>query len=594
MTASSVRPRPGRLSLVLSGILLVLFCFAGPAHAAADPAPAAAGAEPWRAVIAVPDPALAGLSEAEIQRLGEQMYREGLLPDGEPMEAYIHGDIEVDGTAFSCSSCHLRAGLGSFEGGVVTPPTTGNYLYQPYRRPPSLNDVDQIAGRYVYAKTILERPAYTRETLKHALLYGEDPVGEVFNDVMPRYALGERDLAILVHYLEHLSLDFSPGATKGHFTFATILTDDVSPAERDAALKPVQRFIHEQNQQVAMFRKFLKSGYSPTGDMRYAFRTANLKIWDLKGPPATWGAQLAAYQDRDHVFAVLGGYSNQDWRPIHEFCEARRLPCLFPVTNLPVVSDHDWYTFYFNKGYYQEGDAAANFLYRHAPKARVLQLVQDSAAGRALAAGFAAGRAVLGEEPPASLTLSGPQLQDPQALTALLAQRRPDVVLLWADAGLLPALSRLAADGAAPPRILVSSVLLGKALLEIPEALRQQVFITWPFRLKPYVGDEEGTGFLAIHPIEITWKSFGTPRIASRLATVLDSCIVGGLKDMENDLYRDNLLDQLSMQMDRVVFDYERISFGPGQRYVSKGCYVIRLGPGPEPKILPESDWVIH
>ncbi|WP_066727473.1 ABC transporter substrate-binding protein [Desulfuromonas sp. DDH964] len=583
----------------MTTLLLTFFCatpvMAGEGGGESSVAAAAATAtEPWRVEIAKPDPLLEGLSEAEILRLGRQMYQDGLLPDGEVMEGYIRGDIEVDSTAFSCASCHQRAGLGSFEGGVVTPPTTGKELYQPYRRPPSLNDVDRISGRYIYAKTILERPAYNRETLKHALLTGEDPVGELFNDVMPRYPLGDRALAILVRYLELLSLDFSPGAANGNFRFATIITDDVSARDREAALQPLQRFIYEQNQQVAMFRNFIKSGYTPTGDMRYAFRSASLAIWDLKGPPETWGEQLAAYQDRDQVFAVLGGISNQDWRPIHTFCESRRLPCLFPVTNLPVVSDHDWYTFYFNKGYYQEGDAAAHFLYRHASTDGVLQLIQDSPAGRALAAGFTAGSDDLGQQLPVSLTLSDQQLQDPQALAALLAERKPRVLLLWADASVLPALAKIPGGTASPTQIFVSSTLLGKALAEIPETAREQVFISWPFRLKPYVGDEEGTGFLSRKPIETTWKSFGAPRITSRIATVLDSCVIEGLQDIENNLYRDHLLDEMSMQMDRVVFDYERISFGPGQRYISKGCYIIQLGPGPEPELIPRSEWVIH
>lgn len=63
-----------------------------------------------------PDPLLEGLDEAEIMRLGEQMYRFGILPSGETMYGLVHGDIEVDASAFSCASCHLRAGLGSYEG----------------------------------------------------------------------------------------------------------------------------------------------------------------------------------------------------------------------------------------------------------------------------------------------------------------------------------------------------------------------------------------------------------------------------------------------------------------------------------------------
>jgi hypothetical protein len=50
----------------------------------------------------------------------------------------------------------------------------------------------------------------------------------------------------------------------------------------------------------------------------------------------------------------------------------------------------------------------------------------------------------------------------------------------------------------------------------------------------------------------------------------------------------------MSMQMDQIVPDYERLSFGPAQRYASKGCYVLQLGKGPEPELLRKSDWVMH
>lgn len=537
-----------------------------------------------------------GLSNAEIMRLGEQMYRKGILPDGKVMEAYIHGDVEVDSTAFSCSSCHLQAGLGSVEGGVVTPPTTGNKLYKPYRRPPSLDDIPDRAGRYFYAKTVVERPAYTRESLATAMRFGIDPAGQVFNDVMPRYPLSDRDMSILTIYLENLSAVASPGASNEELKFATIITDDVSQDDRQALLLPLQNFIAQKKQQKSMYDDFIKFGYSPTVDMKYSFRNASLDVWELKGRPESWHSQLAAYYAKNPVFAVLGGISNGSWQPIHDFCEEMRLPCLFPITDFPVVSETGWYTYYFNKGYYQEGEAVARYLNRLGSlpdKALILQIVQDSSVGKALAEGFNKNWRELERSDVTTLILTTGQLRDQKALVEILKQRKPAVLMLWTDAEILPSLQKLVNQLAETGLVFVSSGYLGNKTATIAESIREKVFITYPYRLTPYVGPKTG-GLDAKVPILSSYKNFGDRRIGSRTASALKQATLLGLSKLNDDLYRDNLIDIMSMQMDLTVNDYERISFGPGQRYVSKGCYIIQLGAGAEPELIPRSEWVTH
>jgi hypothetical protein len=63
---------------------------------------------------------------------------------------------------------------------------------------------------------------------------------------------------------------------------------------------------------------------------------------------------------------------------------------------------------------------------------------------------------------------------------------------------------------------------------------------------------------------------------------------------LERNFYRDNLLDAFGMLMDDEETDYERLSFGPGQRFASKGCYVVQMPKGRLHGFLKQSDWVIH
>ena len=512
------------------------------------------------------------------------------------MPAFIRGDVEVDSSAFSCSSCHLRAGLGSIEGGVVTPPTTGSKLYKPYRRPPSLNDIEDQAVRHLYAKTVVKRPAYTRESLAAALRFGVDPSGAVFNDVMPRYPLSDSDMSVLISYLENLSKEPSPGASSSEFRFATIITEEVSAEDRQALLVPLQNFIGKKNSQLQMYNEFIKFGYVPTVDMKYAFRQASLDIWELKGPPATWRTQLAAYYAAGPVFAVLGGISNSDWQPIHDFCEEKRLPCLFPVTDFPAISETGWYTYYFNKGYVQEGEAVARYLNRQetAPaESSILQIVQESPAGRALAAGFNKVRSDLELPAVATVTQTAEQLHDQTALQQLIKKHHPALLLLWTDAGVLQQLPALIEGLPDAGKVFVSSTFLGKKTAEISEKVRNRVYITYPYRLTPYVGPKTG-GFDSRVPMLSSANDFGNRRITSRSTAMLQQATLQGLNLINDNLYRDHLLDIMSMQMDLIVRDYERFSFGPGQRYASKGCYIIQLGPGSDPPLLPRSEWVIH
>jgi hypothetical protein len=192
-----------------------------------------------------------------------------------------------------------------------------------------------------------------------------------------------------------------------------------------------------------------------------------------------------------------------------------------------------------------------------------------------------------------TLTLTASQLLDQEAMAKLLIKHKPEVLLLWTDAGILQHLPKLLPRLSGTGMVFMSSSYLGNKTASTPEAVRNKIYFTFPYRLTPFVGEKTG-GYDAKVAILTSAKDFGDRRVASRVTAMLQQATLQGLYLLYDNLYRDHLLDVMSMQMDLTVRDYERFSFGPGQRYVSKGCYIIQLGSGDDPALLKRSDWVMH
>jgi len=526
-------------------------------------------------------------------RLGERMYREGILPSGGPMTGTVRGDVPVAGTAFACTGCHLQGGLGSVEGGVITPPTNAEKLYRPwFRFHPSL-----VGGeRKVLPESIreaLRRPAYTDADLARAITEGVDPTGRVLNDVMPRYALGTTEVGILVDYLKRLSAEPSPGVTPTTLKFATILTDEVSAEDRQDFLQILNhRFSVHNRQGVDRDHRGYRSLAAREGAL--AYRDWSLSVWELKGPASTWAAQLEAQYRKEPVFAIVSGLSYQPWGPIHAFCEAQALPCILPLTDLPQTSGPGWYTLYFSKGPFQEGEAAAAFLADQGELLAgrsILQVVADSREARALAEGFDNGWEDHGQAKVKTLQLRRGERPDPSRILA--GTKGDPILLLWTGAEAYPALASLARRPNA--RVMMASSLLGKRVWDLPQEARDRIWLTYPFRLfRPPASMKvpEGTPPEALAQVSLVAGDTHR-RVRSRSFAVMKS-LTEAVTRMERNFYRDTLLDAFGMMMDDDETDYERLSFGPGQRFASKGCYVVKLPRGRLHGFVKQSDWVIH
>lgn len=549
---------------------LLLTIFALPAMAATGPRPAA--------------------SAEEIQRLGEQMYRDGILPSGEAMKAFVSNDVPVEGTAFTCVSCHLRSGLGSVEGEVVTTPTNGRLLYK--ERKPFVPGSEFIPSISNYAKNLPERPAYSDATLTKLITTGVDPTGRSVLHVMPRYEIDDRDMTILIAYLKTLSDQPSPGVTPESIRFATVIVEGSDPVAVESMLAPIQFSIDRKNSLAAASSKNLRvarMGYNMLGDLHS--KTFTLSRWTLKGAPETWRAQLDEYYRKEPVFALLGGFSNGEWQPVHRFCEDNRIPNLFPVVDNPVLSESDWYTLYLSRGIRQEGEAAARYLKTMASLLAgqpVVQVVRDSSKGQALAAGFRENWQTVSQTPLTEITLAKGEPLSAERLLKITALK-PAVLIVWDDENSLPALAGLTEKADRPKMILTSATYLGKALWTVPEALREQLYLTYPYRLP-----QDDARFDSVLKKVLPGKNINAyDQTVLRQSYITADVLGKALMMMRGEYYRDFLYDTIGMMTDMYYPLYERVSFGPGQRYASKGCYIVQLGKGPNARLERRSEWVL-
>jgi hypothetical protein len=526
-------------------------------------------------------------SSPTVQRLGERMFRQGILPSGRVMQSFVLGD--VPGTAFTCASCHLRSGTGAFEDGVQTLPTHAAALFRPYFR--NLKNLTPAERQQKSREAAPNRPAYNDATLAIALRAGLDPTGREFNPIMPRYELSDPEMAILIRYLHGLSAEFSPGIDATTLRLATVITDEVSLEDREAMLVPLEAFVRFHNGLPSSFKHWMyrsKAGW----DMVQEFRQLSLARWVLKGPASTWPRQLEHYYRQEPVFALVGGISYGAWDPIHAFCERRQIPCILPITDFPVLTDRDWYTLYFSRGVQQEGEAAARHLANLLEPSSQQKIVNVSLATREsalLASGFRQAWRELERQPAQEFPLEHLDPAGVKRLQRLIHREKPAVLLLWTGPEGFPALQEIAESPGAPAIVFMASGYLKVRLWELPESARASTYLTYPFR--PPEAESRYLRNTNTSIAEAMTQGYSN-RIATRthsLIQVLNQAIT----EMEQDFYRDNLLDRIGLLPDQVLADYERLSFGPGQRYASKGCYIMQLTPGPAPSLIKKSGWIV-
>ncbi len=499
---------------------------------------------------------LSVLDESALIEIGQRLYQKGELADGTPSTAIVLGDVEVSGDHFTCMGCHRRSGLGGSEGDKFVLPIHSSALLTPR--------VDLY----------LERPAYTLDTFADAIGLGVNPTGAMFDPIMPKYDLPELETRAIFTYLKTLSRDYSPGLDEEAIHFATVVGPKVDPQQRKEMMTVISTYFKNKNtltRNEARRRKarvFFQE-YRTTAYRRFVNHT-----WELSGPASSWTAQLEAYYQQQPVFALVSGLVDGSWAPISAFCRTKKLPCILPNTDLPVVEDPaDFYTLYYSKGLTLEAQIIRAELSVLTESQRVLQVARPGLAGEQ-------GRKVLHDflqaQGKTTLALDIPADESEwKTMQQQVERLKPDAIVLWLNAA---DLNRFIAEtgitAAKVPTYLSSSSLNGD-LNTIPAQLDKSGRVVHPFILP---ADHEKrfrqiSSWLKGNRIELT-----NPRLQGQ--TFYACLLLQSVKThIKSHFYRDYLLDMLDHRDNMSIYsgNYPHLSFGPAQRFLSKGAYLIDM-----------------
>ena len=518
----------------------------------------------------------AGLSAAGVDPsapAGETIYRHGLLPSGQPIEASREPGVEVKGAAAACVNCHQRSGLGSQEGLRVIPPITGRYLLR--GRAGSAEDdalpfVDTVRN---------DRDPYTEATLARAIRDGVDSRGRTLDYLMPRFALDDKDMAALIAYLKGLDPPRLPGVSDTMLHFATIVAPDADPVKAEGMLKVMQQYFADKNAVPLGPAPRLRSTRKT---MFMVNRHWQLHVWRLTGAPSTWEGQLDRHLAEDPVLAVISGQGGATWAPVQSFCERQGLPCLFPnVEAPPADADASFYSLYFSKGVLLEADLIADKIVATRTKSvRQVYRAGDS--------GEAAARALTASLRRHGIAVHNLVVPPRGSLAKMVAGAgKADALVLW----LRP--DDLARLGRPPPAhsVFISGLMGGLEGAPLPAAWRTRTQIAYPFDLpeRRRVRVDYAMGWFSIRHIPLLSQQV---QVDTYLACGL---LAEALSHMADTFVREYLVERLQDMLGHRVLTgyYPHLTLATGQRFASKGGYLVRFAESNGPRLTSDTDWEI-
>lgn len=537
---------------------------------------------PELAAAATPSSARAS-SSAQASRAaaaGERIYREGILLSGARLQAVREAGMRVEGATAACVNCHRRSGLGMREGRRTIPPIAGSYLFHP--RAGTVDDLDLPFVEGMRA----DRDPYTDTTLARAIREGIGTDGEPLSVLMPRYQLDDADMAELIAHLKALSPGAVPGVASSVLHFATIVTPDADPVVRDGVIEVLQKFFEDKNHFVRAESPRLRS------QRRMMFKVNRhweLHVWQLNGAPETWEAQLRARLKKEPVFAVISGIGGRTWAPVHRFCEEAALPCLFPNVDLPVVAENDFDTLYLSKGVLLEAQLVAHDLKQQREKSglrRVVQVFRAGDIGKDAADALTKALAADGLMVANRSLAAGARASEFAA--AIGNTGAGDALVLWLRSKDIEALGAVPKELSA---VYMSGRMGGLENAPLPAAWRSGTRIAYPVDLpdRRRVRVDYARGWFRIRNIQVVDE-------ARQADTYLACGILSEtINHMVDTFVRDYLVERIEEMLEHRIITgyYPRLSLAPGQRFASKGGYIVHFAQPTGRKIVADGDWIV-
>lgn len=532
-------------------------------------------------------------------KLGERIYHTGQLADGSPLIGTIQGDIRISGSQVSCVHCHRRSGYGTSEGGIYVLPITGPILYAPReldRANLFKKLYTEIQPRTFWARmrSPKMRPAYTDDTLARAIRDGIDASGRVLASTMPRYELDDQNMAYLTAHLKTLAAKPDPGVDEQVIYFATIVGPNTDSKAQHAMVSTLNKFVEWMNLDTVGDTR--NPNFSPYHRSQFikAYRLWQLDVWRLGDDPSQWQSELETYYAKRPVFALISGMVRGTWYPIQQFLERKKVLCLFPHTDLTRSDEPSVYSIHFTRGLDLEADVIGRYLLLNPPAntpSRVIQLYQNTLTGTVPAQRL---KRLLDTNP--IYAVEHHEFDTPvvlrQQLATLSAQHGAiDTLIVWPGQDVATTFNVLVSYPNVASRIMLPAAVVDILPSALPAKFEQRLLLSYPYSLPSAYHPRRFRvrAWMRTQGLEVTH-----PRIQFNTYYAL-TLAQFGLEHIVDNFSRDYLLEYIEHEAENSLNPgtYPRLSLGPGQRFASKGAYIVKLATQGPHRIIAASDWIV-